>query len=109
MEYVKNELRAIDKLRNPGHRNVVEVLKHGELVYMTLYFIDMELCDTNLETYIHGESASPIEEKLLYFRVLRPSPLKMEQVSGIVTDITNGLTYIHDQGEVHRDLKPANG
>jgi serine/threonine protein kinase len=101
-------LRAIDKLRKPGHRNVVEVLKHGELLYRTLYFIDMELCDMNLETYIYVESVSTIEEKSVYFRQL-PSPLKVEQVWGIVTDITSGLVYIHGHGEVHRDLKPANG
>jgi serine/threonine protein kinase len=78
-------------------------------LYRTLYFIDMELCDLNLETYIYGGSVSTIEENALHFRQLPSSPLKVEQIWGIVTDITSGLAYIHDHGEVHRDLKPANG
>ena len=27
----------------------------------------------------------------------------------IMTQISNGVAYIHGQGEVHRDLKPLNG
>jgi serine/threonine protein kinase len=109
VEYVQNELRAIDKLREPGHRNVVDVLKHGELLYMSLYFIDMELCDMNLETFIHGESSGTIDADSLYSPIHPSSLLKVEQIRGIVTDITDGLAYIHGHGEVHRDLKPANG
>ena len=49
---IKNEIRVVEKLCSPGtHKNIVSVLRHGQLSNMPYYFIDMELCDLDLETY----------------------------------------------------------
>ena len=109
-QYIKNELRAIDKLRKEPHRNIVEVLRHGDLVYMSSYFIDMELCDLNLSTYIYQKWTPEVERQMPYFTFNDlPPKLKVAQLWGIMEDIASGVAFIHQKGEVHRDIKPANG
>jgi hypothetical protein len=49
---IENETRAISALCNGKCRYVVEVLQHGWLVDMSLYFIDMEYCNATLEDII---------------------------------------------------------
>jgi hypothetical protein len=54
---IENEVRVIKKLceRN-AHLNIVEVVQFGRLIGSPCYFIDMELCDMNLENYIYNNS-----------------------------------------------------
>lgn len=86
--------------------NIVQVLGRGELSPMPYYFIDMELCNFNLDTYFR------------YLRNVRNGnndskySLEMENMKPpleILKDITSGVFFIHEQEEVHRDLKPQNG
>jgi hypothetical protein len=53
-EDVKNEVRAIKKLCGESqHPNLVDILRYGNMVNSpTYYFIDMELCDMDLDAYI---------------------------------------------------------
>lgn len=78
-------------------------------MHMSTYFIDMELCDLNLDTYIHRRWTTLIESKMPYFTIELPPSMKLAQIRGVVKDIASGLAYVHEHGEVHRDLKPANG
>ena len=95
---IENELRAIKKLCDPGgHRNIVSVLREGTVKDAALYYIDMELCNYNLEEFMQNHG--PLSDQRL----------SMEQVWEIMVQIASGLTFIHAQGEVHRDLKPRNG
>jgi len=80
----------------PRHLNMVAILRHGEVLDSALYYIDMELCDGNLEDYI--------EER----RFSGPSPLDIKEFWNIMTQITCGLVHIHKAHLVHRDLKPRN-
>lgn len=92
-----NEVRAISKLCKPGaHPNIVSVLRQGEIKDSALYYIDMDLCDATLEDFMQEH------------RPLSPSPITIMQILQIMGHIANGLTYIHNQGEVHRDIKPRN-
>jgi serine/threonine protein kinase len=68
------------------------------------FFIDMEVCDTDLETWIQrdrGIQAAQTYECSPGFQEL--------QVWNIVRQIADGLVFIHEQKEIHRDLKPSNG
>jgi serine/threonine protein kinase len=56
----------------------------------------MELCDVTLEDFI------------LEHNFKSTTPITIAEVWNIMTQITNGLVYIHTQNEVHRDLKPSN-
>jgi serine/threonine protein kinase len=80
-----------------GHNHIVSVLRDGEVSETALYYLDMEYCDWNLEEYV-AENA-PVEK----------GPVWLAKTFGIMTDIANGVKFIHDHGEVHRDLKPQNG
>ena len=39
---------------NGGHQNIVTILSHGRLPASDYHFIDMELCDLDLNEYIDG-------------------------------------------------------
>ena len=73
---------------------------------MPFYYIDMELCDGNLENYIQGtEFPQTRNPRLHCFADERRS---IRVTLDILEQIANGLKFIHAQGPVHRDLKPRN-
>jgi serine/threonine protein kinase len=93
----------------------VHVLDHGWLSSpVEYYFIDMELCEFNLHDYIYGDRSALFKfpPSDILDAVLVPQDdfvcMKVENVYCIMTDVTNGLEYIHSCGQVHRDLKPKN-
>ena len=101
MSEIQNKFRAAAKLCRPGaHENVVAVFRWGTLQGSPCHFIDMDLCEYNLGTYISKKELAPIEDK---------SRFSMNQAWSIMSQIANGVSYIHSQGEIHRDLKPSNG
>jgi serine/threonine protein kinase len=105
LEEILNEERAVVKLSQSGVKNIVAVLQFGFLENSpNYYFLDMELCDINLGSYILGELPTEIHAS---FNV--DASNRMVQVWKIMLDICNGVKFIHDHQEVHRDLKPNNG
>ena len=106
-EDVEYEVEAIKKVGK--HLHIVEVLNHGDLRNTEYYFIDMELCDLNLDEYIHRQTApNPLESIPSFVKNASP-PLKAQQIWNIMRQIASGLEYMHTLNVVHRDLKPANG
>jgi serine/threonine protein kinase len=104
---IENEARVIRKLCGHGaHTNIVEVLRLGELGGSAYYFIDMELCDKNLEEYIYRQSST--HESVPYFLGNAPSSIKAKQIWNVVRQIASGIAFIHNHEEVHRELKPSN-
>lgn len=66
----------------------------------------MELCDLNLEAYIYGKTrvdgnGGKASKEL-------PPPLDAKSIWQVMTDVCDGLMFIHGNNEVHRDLKPSN-
>jgi serine/threonine protein kinase len=70
----------------------------------------MELCDMSLQGYLHPPS--PISHTGLgippYIKDLQSSSIAVH-IWNIMSQIANGLNFIHENSEVHRDLKPSNG
>jgi serine/threonine protein kinase len=70
----------------------------------------MELCDLNLAAYIARDWTKVDRRKVLNFVDIEELPLtfQLDQIRGIMKDVTSGLAFIHSHREVHRDLKPKN-
>ena len=106
---IQNEIRAVEKLCKSGtHKNIVAVLNHGKLPPW-FYFLDMELCDLNLESYINRRWTPALQKRIQYFTSELPSSMRTAQLWHIMEDMTCGVAFIHQHKEVHRDLKPRNG
>jgi len=109
-ETADNEKRTIKKLRGAGeHPNIIQVLGWGNFKFLDrkYAFIDMELCDVNLEQYIREQHN---RSDLITVMVHDFEPgLKELQVWDIMKQIATALAYIHKNKQVHRDLKPRNG
>jgi serine/threonine-protein kinase len=72
------------------HPSIVPVLTAGEangLPYYTMPFVD-------------GES--------LRARLVRQSPLPINEAVSLLRDVARALAYAHERGIVHRDIKPEN-
>jgi serine/threonine protein kinase len=105
---IEHEVEVIRKICGKGaHPHIVAILKFGELLNTSYYFIDMELCDLNLKDFIH----SPVSQNpsIPSFVENAPPQLRVLQIWNIMMQIASGLVYMHSLNVVHRDLKPANG
>lgn len=102
---IENEVRALEKLCTSKHPNIVQVLGHGKLKEDGAFFyIDMELCDTTLGRYIHGEQ---VKDLVNWETIVQNNEIRFHAYN-IMREILRGLFYIHSLGVVHRDLNPRN-
>jgi serine/threonine protein kinase len=104
---IENEVRAVEMVCrvNPS-KNIVCVLAHGLLRNSPYYFIDMELCDINLEKYMDASGLVPSCLSPLYLP--GSNEADVTRIWDIAVGIVQGLDYMHNLGVVHRDLKPRN-
>lgn len=85
VKYLNLEIEIMHKLK---HKNIIKLY---DTIYTEKYvFLILELCDTDLYTYIHNNIIS--EQDTQY----------------IVKQIIEAIKYIMDNNIVHRDLKPHN-
>jgi serine/threonine protein kinase len=104
---IQNEVRVINKLGfHAGNHNIVSVLRHGWI--NDRYYFDMELCIFNLEDYIVSNARETFGLSKYFWPPAMYDRQGCLSLWGIMSQITNGLTYIHFQHELHRDLKPRN-
>lgn len=108
-EDIQNELRAVSKLCGSlTHRNIVPVLRQGTMP-PNYYFIDMELCELSLKTYLLRRWTPSLEKDVPFFaNESLPQWMRVRHLWGIMEDIASGVAFIHSHEEVHRDLKPPN-
>ena len=87
------------KLCNGSHKNLVRVSGCGEFADLSYAFIDMELCELNLDDY---------NKSLWVVAKVDGGPTET-QIWSVMMEIASGLSYIHDNKAIHGDLKPSNG
>jgi serine/threonine protein kinase len=109
-EDIETEMRAINQLnKDGGHPNIINVFAHDWVGYpYRFFFIDMELCDTSLHYYIHGERFDLAVADNTFIRRDAPILNQMLNVWIIMLHISEGVEYIRLNKQVHRDLKPQN-
>jgi len=104
---ILDELQAMERLCTRDHKNIIKVYGYGQLPNSTYQFIDMELCDFNLEEYLlyrrNGKYPSRVP------RAYHPVEGGSSHIWDIMRQIANGVAFIHSYKHVHRDLKPQNG
>jgi hypothetical protein len=67
-DVIEKEANAIIKICGPrSHDNIVMIRQIGELCNTGYYFIDMELCDLNLNQYIYSTTIPTASESIPYF------------------------------------------
>jgi len=97
----------MEKLCKGSHKNIIHIYNHGRLTPSSaFYFIDMELCDFNLDEYIRCSRQAP---GLKLWKREETVDAGMLLIWPIMDQILDGLTFIHRNNEVHRDLTPQNG
>ena len=107
---MQKEVQAIRKLCGPGaHRNIVQVLNHGQLLNAPYYYIDMEFCDLNLHDYIHQNTNPEAAQSTIPYFTRGTGSASSLQIWVVMSHIAAGVEYVHRKGHVHRDIKPANG
>lgn len=99
---ISRQIAVLKQLAN--HDNIIELFGHGDFFDRdSLYiFIDMQLCDFTLEEYNKGRWM------VSRFHDCTPQ-LKEKRIWTVMTQIAQGLHFIHSKNLVHRDLKPRNG
>jgi serine/threonine protein kinase len=110
-EDVLNEARAINILYAKSRpENLVAVIAHGWIPEIPIYFIDMELCEGNLDDFIQSPQSFSLflsgNPRLLNINFVTYQPC---HTWDIMEQIAAGVAFIHKCNEVHRDLKPQNG
>ena len=104
---IANEIRAMEKLCKGSHQNIIHIYNHGRLTPSSaFYFIDMALCDFNLDEYIRCSRQAP---GLCLWKREETIDAGILLIWPIMDQVLDGLTFIHSNKEVHRDLAPQNG
>lgn len=115
---IYKEAQTLLELHKDGpHANIIRILGNGWYTSLPNHFyLDMELCNSNLHDYIYGDRVRYEEltscEKYrspVYVSKESPALVKWRNILAIMNHISTGLEFIHDHKQVHRDLKPRNG
>ncbi|KAL8105624.1 hypothetical protein AgCh_029434 [Apium graveolens] len=91
-EDLKNIMQEIDLLKNLNHKNIVKYL--GSSMTTSHLHIFLEYVENgSLANIIKPANFGPFPESL---------------VAVYITQVLEGLVYLHEQGVIHRDIKGAN-
>jgi serine/threonine protein kinase len=110
---ITSELQNIQRICSGKHDNIVRVLGHGSFGLDTYtHFIDMELCDLNLEQYIYQGLEWQAHHTLTPKSRFLTTDLTFAQRTidelQILRQILQGVEYLHSNNKIHRDLHPRN-
>ena len=93
----RNTILALSRYRHPNIVRVFDIWTEQES-FLTLCYIQMELCDGDLDGFLRRR-----------YNVENSTPLRESEIWSAFKQIMKGIQFIHSQGIVHRDLKPKNG
>ncbi|XP_074339378.1 uncharacterized protein LOC141677371 isoform X6 [Apium graveolens] len=91
-EDLKNIMQEIDLLKNLNHKNIVKYLGSSKTTSHLHIFLEY-VENGSLANIIKPANFDPFPESL---------------VAVYITQVLEGLVYLHEQGVIHRDIKGAN-
>ncbi|XP_074339367.1 MAP3K epsilon protein kinase 1-like isoform X1 [Apium graveolens] len=91
-EDLKNIMQEIDLLKNLNHKNIVKYLGSSKTTSHLHIFLEY-VENGSLANIIKPANFGPFPESL---------------VAVYITQVLEGLVYLHEQGVIHRDIKGAN-
>lgn len=96
-------LREFRSLLDVGHEhpNIVQLYEVVREANAQLYFIFEYMPDGNLYEYIQRHTYNPEIGTM-------PAVLSESRIRSILTQVFQGLAFLHKKGYVHRDMKPEN-
>ena len=106
--------RAV-RFESCAHQNLVRIFASGRMPLSPDYYIDMELCQYDLNQWIvknqvltknwERETETEGDHNIIISDIFD----MLDEGLNIVLQILTGLEFIHSHGMVHRDLNPRNG
>ena len=95
--------RIIEALKEKPNENIVRVWRIGRIPGLQFYYVDMEFCDFSLGDYVDSS------EKYIFRLPNNFTQDFQRRCLDILTQITNGLAFLHSLDVMHLNLKPSNG
>ncbi len=109
----KQEARLIARLE---HTNILPVYAYGEdhgIPYLVMRFLNAGTLKEYLGSKIPQQANKhqavdnvPIANNAGL--VSNPAPLTLNEINAIFSQLTDALSYAHENGVIHRDIKPSN-
>ena len=87
-EIIEREVEIMKKLKNENSVNLKEVIETNDF-----YYIIMDYCEYNLQTYLNQK---------------RNDSLSIKEIKQILIQLNNTLKLMLKENLIHRDLKPNN-
>jgi serine/threonine protein kinase len=107
-EQIRAEARTIEELGKRSHDNIIRIFDHGRFSSISpMYFIDMELCEIDLEAYISNKRRGI--RGLVDWDIAFSEGQREFLIIAILQQLLAGLAFIHGHDMVHRDIAPQNG
>mmetsp|Transcript_15797 Transcript_15797/g.23799 ORF Transcript_15797/g.23799 Transcript_15797/m.23799 type:complete len:484 (-) Transcript_15797:248-1699(-) len=93
----RNKYRILQRLM--VEVKVLQKLRHKNIVRAQDFFEDEDHLFIIMELIPGGE---------LFQQIVKVGSFSEKQAAGVIRDVADGLSYIHQMGVIHRDLKPEN-
>lgn len=107
-EGIRAEAHTIEELGKTSHDNIIHIFDHGRFSAASpMYFIDMELCEIDLEAYISIKKRGI--RGLVDWDVALGEGQCEFLIIAILQQLLAGLSFMHKHNMVHRDMAPQNG
>ncbi|HEY0252685.1 MAG TPA: protein kinase, partial [Kofleriaceae bacterium] len=125
--WLKREFRAVAQLRHPNLVELYELVAHGDSVYFTMEYVPgidprrWVECAAATPRFSDVTTAVPIQDARTELSVPpreaseaptappRAIPeVDFARVRAVLSQLAEGLAFLHARGVIHRDVKPSN-
>jgi len=107
-ERFKREAKAAAALNHPNIVTIHEINEHEGQTYIAMEYVEGQTLKELITGVGAGLAPALESDESENQRANRRSPLQLDEIINITTQICEGLSKAHEAGIVHRDIKPQN-